>query len=645
MIKEFTPEALEAGEEDFAIEGLMLAAQVHLDRLDFALAIPLLEQAVGISGDSKLRARAQFSMAECYEKTGNDSAAAEAYSRVEDFSPDLKFAFQSRLRHGMCLAASGKHDEAFDVFDDLSDEDLLTDERGLVEVEVARNFLAVGDTGKAFPLFEYIDTTYKKSDPSARSAFFRGEEYQQRIGDYKLAGVYYDRARSENAASGITPLARRNADNIGKYLILRSNLEKYDSLLYRALHPDTSKPAMDSLLTDSSAYSDTGRSIAQTSPETATPAPAGELAADVPAALAETGGDISDADLFFAGEEDPPKRGNLHRGRGPAGTQTGLAGAGGTGGQNNQSGGPGRSPEQSGGRFAAGMRVPSDAAKLAPDSLRSLMRQNQFELGGLFLLELQVPESAKVWYRYVVDDSVESVYKPRAYYALAEIYRSEMDTARLDSAYAMLVEKYPETEYGRYVRRSLGQTVSDSTVDSGLVAYAEAEKILMSGDHQKSIASFKSVAGAYPRLPAGIKALYTTGWIFENLLFQNDSAAAYYRILVDSFPTSEYSAVAKPKLAVKAKPETLSQYVRIKEIQAVPRSSGAARTSGQQSQFSRDGIMNDEDPSRPAPDRGRGNKGVEDDAIDEDVDQPDEPETEEPDPPEEEDPDDGGGLF
>jgi hypothetical protein len=114
---------------------------------------------------------------------------------------------------------------------------------------------------------------------------------------------------------------------------------------------------------------------------------------------------------------------------------------------------------------------------------------------------------------------------------------------------------------------------------------------------------------------------------------------------VDSFPTSEYSAVAKPKLAVKAKPETLSQYVRIKEIQAVPRSSGAARTSGQQSQFSRDGIMNDEDPSRPAPDRGRGNKGVEDDAIDEDVDQPDEPETEEPDPPEEEDPDDGGGLF
>lgn len=639
----FTPKAIEAGESDMAIEGLMLAAQVNIDRQEFAFAVPRLEQALDIPGDSRLKARAQFSLAECFDRLGNDSSAAIAYGRVNDYSPDPKASFQAKLRHGMRLSAIGHHDEAFDRFDELSDEDLLTEERGLVEVEVARTFLALDDTAKAFPLFNYIDTTYKRTDPAARSMFFRGELFEKHYRDYAQAGLLYDKARTENTSSSVAPQAKRGADNMAKYVLLRANLARYDTLLQRALNPDTTLRSRDSLLTDAAVYKDTSASAAVKQDEAVqTP----ETDSPPPEAVKEGRdmvGDITDPDRFFLGEEEPPKRGFLHRG--------GAGGASRASGNNDltpgrtdeRAAGSGRGAELPGARFAAGMRVPSDAAKLTPDSLKALMRENRFELAGLFLLELEIPESAKVWYTAIIEDSIDSFFKPRALYALAEIYRAEDDSARVDSIYDVLVASYPETEYGRHTRRLRGLVVSDSTVDEGVLAYANAAQLLTSGDTSGAMKAFKTVATRFPGTSSGIKARYTTGWIFENLLLQNDSAAAWYQVLVDSFPNSEYAAVAKPKLAVREKPESLSQYVRIKEIQAVPKSTGGGRASSPQGQLRGDTDMNRNDFPSPTQGRGRGTTKTADENIDEDVDQPDEPEQDEPDPPEEEEPEDDGG--
>ena len=63
--------------------------------------------------------------------------------------------------------------------------------------------------------------------------------------------------------------------------------------------------------------------------------------------------------------------------------------------------------------------------------------------------------------------------------------------------------------------------------------------------------------------------MYMIGWIYENVMVKNDSAAAWYQRLVKEYPSSLYAADVLAKLAVKSDPKSLSQYVKIKEIPAI----------------------------------------------------------------------------
>ncbi|HLX13392.1 MAG TPA: tetratricopeptide repeat protein, partial [Bacteroidota bacterium] len=211
---------------------------------------------------------------------------------------------------------------------------------------------------------------------------------------------------------------------------------------------------------------------------------------------------------------------------------------------------------------------------LTPDTLRYLIVKSKFELAGVFFLEMKMLDSAEATYQGVIDDSTQTPFIPGAYYAIGEIHRAQRDTVFADSLDRMIVEKYPKTEYARSIRKTRGEIVADEK-NMAAEKYADAMKLLDETKTMEAIALLDSVVQNYDSSSFAPKAEYTIGWIYENVLVQNDSAEAHYKILIKDYPTSIYALEANPKVAVKEDPKTLSQYVKVKEIALVQKTSRA----------------------------------------------------------------------
>ncbi|HMK38618.1 MAG TPA: tetratricopeptide repeat protein, partial [Bacteroidota bacterium] len=87
------------------------------------------------------------------------------------------------------------------------------------------------------------------------------------------------------------------------------------------------------------------------------------------------------------------------------------------------------------------------------------------------------------------------------------------------------------------------------TVDEAESAYGRAEHLMVTGDSTGAAEGFKSLARQYPSSPLASRALYAAGWIYENRLYNRDSAISSYTQLLALYPGSPYSARVAPKIA------------------------------------------------------------------------------------------------
>jgi outer membrane protein assembly factor BamD (BamD/ComL family) len=255
-------------------------------------------------------------------------------------------------------------------------------------------------------------------------------------------------------------------------------------------------------------------------------------------------------------------------------------------------------------------------------------------------------DSAQIMFEKVIAEFPASPFVPRSLYTLAEIYRADDDTCSIDSLYRIIHTDFTKSEYGKHLNKYFG-IVEDTVrkIDSAEVKYAEINLLVDSTQALKTIEKLDAFSKAYPKSPFRMKALYAIGWLYENALKNFDSAASAYKKLIDSFPSSDYAMDAKPRVAVKENPESINQYVQIKEIQAVPKPQkpqrGTQQTQNQPAdQQGRYGVPRDQGRDR--------NPDEDEEPTDEEIDsepQEDEPPADEGDDGGGTNDDDGGGLF
>jgi len=625
-LRELIPEVTAAGEDDMVVLGMMLEAQIMVDREEYEEAIISYEKGMDVSADDDLISRLHYYRAQCYERLNRHRQAAEAYARVPEYTKDFAREFQARLKSGAMQVASGDYDAAFQTFSDLSSEKLKNDERGLVELERARTYMTIGDTVKAFELYETIDSTYKRTDAAAKAYYERGVMYDRYYSDYPRAKFYYEKAKAEFPASEVAPLAQKKLITFIQYFKIHENLDKYDSLLVLALTPDSvlqqadSSAIIDSLsgdVIDSPADSVIKSVASEVDSISMIPDKKDTAVLLVSDSLAIASAQKSDTlfrrdSVITAESKVPPVEI-----RAPGDSLTA------------------KSDTTKKVKEAAPKAVKQP---LSPDSLRSIIAKNKYELASLFFLQINHYDSAVVWYRHLVDEYPTSEYIPRSLYALSEIERSRGDTTAVDSLYSLILSRYDTTEYARMVKINRGIEVESTGEDSAENDFRRAETLLFSDDTTGAIRAYAGVADKYPGSPVAPKALYAVGWILENYCSLNDSAFFWYKRLLKEYPASRYAAEVKAKVSVKENPEKLSEFIKINEIKAVPKTT-------KQGELQKPGVarQQDENADEQNPNSRLNRRDAPQDEDEEEVD------SEEQDPPvdeEDEDPglDNGGGI-
>jgi len=173
------------------------------------------------------------------------------------------------------------------------------------------------------------------------------------------------------------------------------------------------------------------------------------------------------------------------------------------------------------------------------DTLKGMSRRNaiDFKIGELFWLELDLPDSAYAHFKRLANhgDSL----RPKALYSASYISRSGLrDTALSDSLYAILLKEFPSSEFTKKAQIDRGKPITVHTrQDSAWDAYMSAESLFCYVNNpEAAAAAFKGVYGAFPECEPGLKALYASAWINDDVLKNNKTAYKLYRMFCDSFP-------------------------------------------------------------------------------------------------------------
>ncbi|MEX0780928.1 MAG: tetratricopeptide repeat protein [Balneolales bacterium] len=146
---------------------------------------------------------------------------------------------------------------------------------------------------------------------------------------------------------------------------------------------------------------------------------------------------------------------------------------------------------------------------------RERIAETHYEIGNVFFLTLNMPDSARTRYERVLDQYPNSRIAPQAMYSLSETYRSEGDTLRARDIAITLVDQHPQSKYARQIAESHSIALDYEPEDTEMTRQdslnQEYNKILDELDEsnrRENAGKLKSFAYAYKDSDKAPRALY-----------------------------------------------------------------------------------------------------------------------------------------
>lgn len=220
------------------LETHLVLAQLHVQLEQWEDAAENLQFGVNGFRNDVLRSRASFLKGQIFERLNMQDQAIAAYNQLSRRYPEYQLLFLAELRQNQLLREIGDLDRAHRNFIAMSRDDKNFDNLSLLEFEIGRTLQAKGEADQAYLIFTnvlYNSLQAPSRETIAKTHYAKAELYRFAYGDFKMAALFYD--SSSRSATDLTRMpeqfdAANLASSFGQYAQLSSQIARKDSLLY-----------------------------------------------------------------------------------------------------------------------------------------------------------------------------------------------------------------------------------------------------------------------------------------------------------------------------------------------------------------------------------------------------------------------------
>jgi len=396
-----------------------------------------------------------FLLGQVRERLDDEAGALAAYSRVAKFNPDYSMVYNARRKQAEISRETGRFKEALKLFIDMSRDDKNFDELAELNYEIGRTYQLMEDYPRA-ERFYFDVLRYNIKTPSvetkAKTYYGLAEVNKEYYVDYFTAAAYYDSAATSGKDLDKLPSWFNAAElSLSYNTYRRLSLEAYeaDSLLWLS---NLNEVAFDSVIAivreqkiaqrreemrRQQAAANTMINLGAGQQNTGANSSASQtsgflnhknqtMANDAKAAFRAIWGDrpLVDhwrrMDAVRLAREDPELAGELGGG------------------------------SKSGSSDELTVEIDFSKIPITPEEKeksREIIANKIYEIGNVFFLQLDMPDSADNRYRRVISLYPDLPVAAQAKYSLSELYFTQGDSTASQIWADRLVDEHPETIY------------------------------------------------------------------------------------------------------------------------------------------------------------------------------------------------------
>jgi len=408
----------------------------------------------------ELRSRAYFHYGQIMQQIDNLLQASYAFSQIQNMRASFDLEYSAKLKQAEIFRKQEEYEQASRLLRSMERDDKFYDFRLELLYEIARTERLKGKPGRAEEYYKRVihsGSLTPAQELVAKTYYGLAEIYRFNHNDFQLAAAYYDSAASANVNRNRMPEgwdANELARAYGEYASVKQEIIRLDSLLHLGRLPaeefdqkiaeiQAQKQAeIEEQRSERDSWDELDRQvdIDQNVEVTTETGRHGFLNIHNRTLLEQSGlqfravwGDRPLADDWRRREAVTGSRANFE-------DQQVVVEAEETG------------HEAAEDEFVPGFQLDLSEIPFEPseqDSVEALIYINYFQLGNIYLMNLSMPDSAKTYFKRVIQEGPEAREKAPAFYALAEIYLVENNWDEALSWAEELIERYPETAVAR----------------------------------------------------------------------------------------------------------------------------------------------------------------------------------------------------
>ena len=452
----------------------------HFFQESYESAVEIINNFLRNSENEETNAEVAFQLGKIYLKLNNLTEAAAAFESVANYNPSIKTEFQSKLELAKTKLNLDEFDKSLEILLELKAEDKFIKFSDVIIYELGTAYYLQDNLEFAIENFLSVDTmkVLSEKETAGLARLKLGEIWEYDYMDYDSAAKYYNKAASSILTPDEKSIAISKITLFKNYKSLSVNIYSNERQLAYINYPEE-------FIKDSIDYEDYLFELREDS-------------------------------LKNSAGQNPAENTNLTRDRAKD-AQTNLFAQ------------------------AETRRVKPSKSKLSSDSLKTIIAKDKYNLGNMFFIELDVPDSAYYYYKNVLDNYPKKQFTPNVLFALGSYYLSANDTVKADSIFQFIYDEYQGNSVADQAARRLGILEFDVETDTSAQFYIDAEKYLIDKNYNAAIKNFYNLAEKFPESILAPKALYTAGWILENELNNLDSAAVIYDSLNARYEKSLYA--------------------------------------------------------------------------------------------------------